>query len=89
MDESQVHQAQAQAKWDSWDAAADKADADPYSQATDPEYALKVLKQAEGRCLIDATTAHQEVDLAAVFGMARRTLEKEISPKAPQPGDRE
>lgn len=72
-DEIEAH---AQAKWDSWDEAADKANGDPFSQANDPEYVITVLKQAEGRCLIDATTAHQEVALAAVLGMARRTLEK-------------
>ena len=62
--------------WDSWERAAEKADGDTYNQANDPEYVIMVLKQAEGRCLIDAPTAHTEVALAAVLGMARRTLEK-------------
>ncbi len=62
--------------WDSWERAADKANSDPYNQANDPEYVIAVLKQAEGRCLIDATTAHQDVALASILGIARRTLEK-------------
>lgn len=65
--------------WASWERKADQADGDQYHQADDPEHVVKLLKQAEGRCMIEAHTAHGDIALAATFGCARRTLEKLLS----------
>lgn len=62
--------------WDAWKRKADEMDGDQYYTAQDPEYVIDLLKTAEGRCVIDSTTAHKDVALASTFGTARRTMER-------------
>jgi len=64
--------------WDGWKAKADESKGDPYRQAQDIEYVCGALKTAEGRCDIDVFTAHQDIALAPLLGMARNTLEKTV-----------
>lgn len=59
--------------------AADSKDDDPFHAAEDPAYVMGLLKQAEGQCVIDSTTTHAELALAAIYGTARRTLEKQVN----------